>query len=398
MFKRLLAAVCLFHITLCAYAEQSAQLVTALINGCGPSEGASEYLILYSGGSSFTANSTNINVQYSSTDIASLGTITDSFVAGGNSTFVSSLNAQLVGCDFSFINVIPGSTSIAAGSHILVLNDDVVDTIDFSAFCGQNLGNIYVMFSDDTSWPATGKFANSPSSNRLFRSIINGTQTDFTYIDNWDTDSDGDYVTWNDGGGAGSVYSNYASCVPDNANSLPVNLLSFTCLQIENYVQVEWKTASEENNSHFTVYRSSNGREWNEIRMLSGKGTTNGLTSYSITDTPPYSGRWYYRLKQTDFNGEFEFFEIISLKFKTEESELKIFPNPASSVFHVRSMAFIEEIWVINSYGNMITRKPVSRVEQVSTFSIADLPPGVYHLIIFDKSGQRQKVKFMVDN
>ncbi|WP_339697911.1 hypothetical protein [uncultured Roseivirga sp.] len=398
MSKRLLAAVCLLHMSLCAYAEQSAQLVTALINGCGPSEGASEYLIIYSGGSSFTANSTNINVQYSSTDIASLVTVTDSFVAGGNSTYVSNLNTQLVGCDFSFINVIPGSTSIAAGSHILVLNDDVLDTIDFSAFCGQNLGNIYVLFSDDTSWPSTGRFANSPGSDRLFRSTINGTQTDFSYSDNWATDSDGDYVTWNDGGGAGAIYSNYPSCAPDNVNALPVTLLSFTCRQNGNHVEVVWETASEENNSHFTIFRSSNGREWNEIRMISGKGTTNGLSFYSISDTPPYSGRWYYRLKQTDYNGEFEFFEIISVWFKTNETEMKVFPNPASNVFNVMSATLIEEAWVISSYGNMTSRKPVTRVDQVSTFSIADLSTGVYHLIILDKAGQRQKFKFVVGN
>tara|TARA_R110001599_G_scaffold114638_1_gene280647 strand:+ start:1914 stop:3110 length:1197 start_codon:yes stop_codon:yes gene_type:complete len=396
MFKRLLAAVCLFSMSLCAYAEQNPQLITALINGCGASEGASEYLIVYSGGSSFTANSTNINIQYSSTDIASLITITDSFVAGGNSTYVSSLNAQLSGCDFLFINVIPGSTSIAAGSHILVLNDDVVDTIDFSAFCGQGLGSIYVLFSDDTSWSSSGRFANSPASDRLFRSIVNGTQTDFTYTDNWATDSDGDYVTWNDGGGAGAIYSNYPGCAPDNVNSLPVTLLSFTCRQTENHIKVEWVTASEENNSHFTIYRSSNGKEWTEIYMLAGKGNTSELSSYAISDTPPYSGRWYYRLKQTDYNGEFEFFEIISILFEGTETKTKVFPNPANSVFNVLSENPIQEVWMINSFGHIMIRKPVSTNDKVATFSIAELPSGVYHLILIDELGQRQRVKFLV--
>ena len=162
MLKRLTTAVCIYFVPFSGLAEQNPQLITALINGCGASEGANEYLIVYSGGSDFVANTTNINIQYSSSDIPSLITVTDSFVAGGNSSFVASLNAQLSGCDFSFVNTIPGSTSIPAGSHVLILNDDIVDALDFSTFCGQNLGSIYVLFSDDTSWSSNGRFANSP--------------------------------------------------------------------------------------------------------------------------------------------------------------------------------------------------------------------------------------------
>lgn len=398
MLKRLLTAVCLLLMPFWAYAEQNAQLITALINGCGAPEGASEYLIVYSGGSSFTANTTNINIQYSPSDIPSLITITDSFVSGGNSTYVASLNAQLSGCDFSFVNVIPGTTSIPAGSHILIFNDDVTTAIDFNAFCGQNLGSIYVLFSNDISWPANGRFANSPPSNRLFRSIINGTQTDFSYTDNWATDSDGDYVSWSDGGGAGAIYSNYPSCAPNNATALPVTLLSFTCRQIENQIQVAWETALEENNSHFTIYRSSNGREWEEIRMVSGNGNSNGLSSYAITDNPPHKGRWYYRLKQTDYNGQFEFFEIVSTVFEPITIKAKLYPNPATDRFQVISFEPIIEAWIINHMGYSVIKKPIFQQDRISTFQIDDLEAGVYHAILIDQEGQQKRIKFLVGN
>lgn len=398
MLKRLTTAVCIYFVPFSGLAEQNPQLITALINGCGASEGANEYLIVYSGGSDFVANTTNINIQYSSSDIPSLITVTDSFVAGGNSSFVASLNAQLSGCDFSFVNTIPGSTSIPAGSHVLILNDDIVDALDFSTFCGQNLGSIYVLFSDDTSWSSNGRFANSPGSDRLFRSIINGNQTDFSYRDNWSTDSDGDYVSWSDGGGAGAVYSNYPNCEPSDVSALPVVLMSFNCTPRQNQIHIEWQTASEENNSHFTLYRSANGTEWEEIHMVIGKGNSSLLTSYSVSDIPPYTGRWYYRLKQTDFNGTFEFFDIVSVLFELGTVEMVIYPNPATDRFKVVSLTPIIEAWIINHNGNTMIRKPMFEIDRVTTFKIDDLSSGVYYTILVDENGAKYQRRLVVKN
>lgn len=366
---------------------QQAQLVSTLINGCGSPEGASEYMVIYSGGTSFTASASTIDIQYSSTDLSNLFTITDTYVAGGNTTYVSSLNDLLSSCDFSFVNVIPGSTSIPAGSHILILNDDISTALDFSAWCGQNLGSVYVLFSSDSSWPSTGVFDNEPTGNRLLRSIINSTQTDFSYADNWSSAADGNYVQWNDGGGAGAVYSNYSTCSPSDINNLPITLIEFKGHQLSNRVRLEWSTADEQNNSHFTLFRSINAVDWQEIVKIKGAGNSDKERKYTYLDEPTHSGRFYYRLKQTDFNGMFEYFEIIKVDFIEMEAFVKVYPNPAQDFLRVISNTTVVSANFTNLYGQAANMRPINLDFETGQFNISILPSGIYTAVFYCENG-----------
>lgn len=366
---------------------QQAQLVSTLINGCGSPDGASEYMVVYSGATSFIASASTIDIQYSSTDLSSLFTITDTYVAGGNAAFVASLNGLLSGCDFSFVNVNPGSTSIPAGSHILILNDDISAALDFSAWCGQNLGSVYVLFSSDSSWPSTGVFDNEPTTDILLRSIINSTQTDFSYADNWSSAADGNYVQWNDGGGAGAVYSNYSTCSPSDVNNLPITLIEFKGHQLSNRVRLEWSTADEKNNSHFTLFRSTNGIEWQELAMIKGAGNSDKERKYTYLDEPTDSGRLYYRLKQTDFNGMFEYFEIIKVDFIETEAFVKVYPNPAQDFLKVISSSKVVSANFTNLYGRVANMRPIDLDFETDKFNISILPSGIYTAVFFCENG-----------
>jgi hypothetical protein len=377
--------------------QPASQLVSALINGCGAQDGTTEYMVVYSGSSSFTASTSSMDIQYSATTIANLVTITDSFLAAGNSTFVASLNALLTGCDFTFINAIPGSTSIPAGSHILILNDDIASAIDFSAWCGQSLDNVYVLFSDDTSWPATGTFENTPASDRLLRSIVNGTQTDFSYGNNWASDVDGNYVQWNDGGGAGSIYSNYSGCAPSDTNSLPVSLLDFNVHQQGNRVIVQWVTGSEVGNSHFTLFRSQNGRDWIELKLIAGKGDSDYIVKYKYSDTPLLSGRYYYKLKQTDFNGDYEYFSLVKIDFIKQDIKVELFPNPARDFVFIRSDEHIEKAIFTNLQGQSIELKPSFNDVETSHFELKTLNKGLYSILVMGKVGPLIKKVIVVN-
>lgn len=113
-------------------------------------------------------------------------------------------------------------------------------------------------------------------------------------------------------------------------NPLPVELASFVSVISGNDVTLNWATASEINNSGFDVERNSNG-VWIKIGNVTGNGTVNTSINYSITDRNLNSGNHRYRLKQIDFNGNFEYFNlstevIIGIPAKFELSQN--YPNP----------------------------------------------------------------------
>ncbi len=87
------------------------------------------------------------------------------------------------------------------------------------------------------------------------------------------------------------------------AAPLPIELVNFTSQCNGNAVQVSWSTATETNNSHFTLQRSDDGINFRDIAVVQGAGNSSQLLSYGFTDAEPVLETVYYRLKQTDYNG-----------------------------------------------------------------------------------------------
>lgn len=98
---------------------------------------------------------------------------------------------------------------------------------------------------------------------------------------------------------------------------LPVDLLSFEGKQSLKGVTLRWETAWEEGNSHFVVERSLNGiKAFEEVGMVAGQGTTDKLQYYDWTDPDIKTwmhGSVYYRLRQVDFNGQFEYSRVVGI-------------------------------------------------------------------------------------
>ena len=118
-------------------------------------------------------------------------------------------------------------------------------------------------------------------------------------------------------------------------SALPVELASFNSSLRGNDVILNWSTASETNNSGFDILRSTvNGQlsnDWIKIGNVTGNGTTNSQINYSFTDRNLTTGNYNYRLKQIDFNGNFEYFNLsnevnvgIPVKFELSQN----YPNP----------------------------------------------------------------------
>jgi hypothetical protein len=97
-----------------------------------------------------------------------------------------------------------------------------------------------------------------------------------------------------------------------------------------NYVSLDWVTATETNNDHFTIERSADGISFSPLLTVAGAGNSSSTLYYHALDESPLSGISYYRLQQTDFNGSSTWSNIVAVEMATELS-VNIFPNPSSS-------------------------------------------------------------------
>ncbi len=126
--------------------------------------------------------------------------------------------------------------------------------------------------------------------------------------------------------------SNNTSEFSDPTNPLPVELKYFTaeCTD-DQQVLCEWATASEMNNDYFTIERTTDeNTSWTEIGTVKGNGNTSTVRTYSFKDEEALQKPAFYRLKQTDYNGQFEYFSPVRVDCNSYKNEMTVFPNPAN--------------------------------------------------------------------
>lgn len=100
----------------------------------------------------------------------------------------------------------------------------------------------------------------------------------------------------------------------NNIISLPVELLNFEVTEESNFNLLKWSTATENNNSHFSIERSNNAIDWRNIGIVTSIGQSYYKTNYQYDDWNFTKDSWnYYRLSQTDFDGKVEYFNIIGI-------------------------------------------------------------------------------------
>ena len=112
---------------------------------------------------------------------------------------------------------------------------------------------------------------------------------------------------------------------------LPVSLLSFKAFNKGNKNVIEWVTASEVNNDFFTIEKSTDAVNFEEVKIVKGAGNSNNYEYYSSFDYEPLNAVNYYRLKQTDFDGKSYYPSLIVAVNNTNNLDLfnfSVFPNP----------------------------------------------------------------------
>jgi hypothetical protein len=110
---------------------------------------------------------------------------------------------------------------------------------------------------------------------------------------------------------------------------LPIELVNFEVEQINYMINANWETASEYNNDYFTLQGSLDGTNWSDLVYENGAGTTSETQYYQTVYDNRESKFPYYRLKQTDFNGNSSFSNVLTIKM-TYSASLTAFPNPVT--------------------------------------------------------------------
>ena len=123
--------------------------------------------------------------------------------------------------------------------------------------------------------------------------------------------------------------------------ALPVELIYIKTSKMELGVKLDWATASELNNQGFEVQRSSDTQNWVNIGWVPGFGNSNSVIENSFQDEHPENGVNYYRLKQIDYDGNFEYSEKKSVNINSvDETRPFVYPNPVASQLQIKHPNF----------------------------------------------------------
>lgn len=189
----------------------------------------------------------------------------------------------------------------------------------------------------------------------------------------------------------------FVDCTEDFAlpSPLPVELISFSHSCKEEKSVLSWITASEINNWYFEIQISFDGVDFQSVAEIQGNGTTSEKNTYNWLAEEPIRGIHYYRIKQVDFNGDLEYFPIISANCNSNSDlVVKLFPNPTSNHFNIRiTNPYPSETITLHmrdAGGKIIHYEELMLTHGDNIFPqyTTNLAPGVYYIVIQLSNGK----------
>ena len=175
--------------------------------------------------------------------------------------------------------------------------------------------------------------------------------------------------------------------VINNGGVLPIELISFTATISGESIHITWATATELNNDYFTIERSLDGLNWTKIGEISGAGNSTSRIDYEFFDTNPIPGIVYYRLMQTDFDGQFEYFKPTVVVFEPGNF-FKVYPNPSIGPVAITTSSELTKasIYIYDVYGKSLS-VPFRKNRYQAFLDFSDINSGVYLLeIVYPQS------------
>ncbi len=175
-----------------------------------------------------------------------------------------------------------------------------------------------------------------------------------------------------------------STCIGETI-TLPVTMLDFSSTLSQNSVVIDWSTASELNNSGFEVQHSVNGVDWTNIGWVDGHGNSQNIKTYQYVHDSVYTDINYYRLKQIDFDGQFEYTQVTVARLTSEtgKPKIRIFPNPINDVIQISGK--YQEVRIYNASGN-----EVSITIEDNHINTSSLIPGLYFAEVTTTYGKQR--------
>ena len=165
---------------------------------------------------------------------------------------------------------------------------------------------------------------------------------------------------------------------------VPIELVDFSGEKIDRGTELKWQTASEKNNEGFQIERSADGSDWLRIGFVSGNGNSAELLEYTFLDKNPIAGISYYRLKQMDYDGNYEYSNIINIRSDIKKTQVAIHPNPVKDVLYIDIDSDLEEMELLlyDSRSRLIW----SGHDATNEITFIDYSPGIYFLHVISAS------------
>ncbi|MCL2328329.1 MAG: hypothetical protein FWC39_07425 [Bacteroidetes bacterium] len=160
-------------------------------------------------------------------------------------------------------------------------------------------------------------------------------------------------------------------------------------------VFVTWATTSETNSNYFTIERSSNGRDFTEIARINGAGTSTVTINYGYADKNPLNGISYYRLKQTDFDGQYSYSSIESLVFNGNTRTFNVSKlSPTKLAIHFPETEATNYVAVYTIIGELVFEQTVPAGHK--NFTIAKELQTGYYIVCNEYNGNKQSKKVKI--
>ena len=178
--------------------------------------------------------------------------------------------------------------------------------------------------------------------------------------------------------------------VGDACQVVPVTFVDFSAQVNGSIVNLFWSTSSEINNEGFEVLHSTNGELFSDVGWVEGAGNSFELKNYAYNHPTPEIGINYYRLRQLDVDGNYDFSKVVAVTVD-ENSEISIYPNPAGDLLNINGTGNGDtEVTITSISGKLLLHQKVIN----KRISLENIPSGL-HLITINTDGKPVTKKFI---